>query len=44
MRDGDIFFHEDKEVNLRELTFSKGLSSLNELGDRDSKICVERKW
>lgn len=40
-KDGDIFFHEDKEVNLRELTFSKGLSSLCDLGSSHPKISVE---
>ncbi|XP_028402861.1 TAF6-like RNA polymerase II p300/CBP-associated factor-associated factor 65 kDa subunit 6L [Dendronephthya gigantea] len=39
-KDGDLFFHEDKEINLRELAFSKGFSSLNELGSSDINVEV----
>lgn len=38
-KDGVLFFHDNKEINLRELALSKAFSSKNELGC--SKISVQ---
>lgn len=38
-KDGDLFFHEDKEINLKELAFSKGFSTLSDIGN--CKLIVE---
>ncbi|CAB3981135.1 TAF6-like RNA polymerase II p300 CBP-associated factor-associated factor 65 kDa subunit 6L, partial [Paramuricea clavata] len=39
-KDGDLFFHDDKEINLRELAFSKGFSSLSDLGSCEISVEV----